>query len=235
MGWLGTIAAAVGLLIAMNGVPVLAGPPDLLKINTPVPADDPEADAVAEAGVMATTVAILHWQGEQGNENLARVVDVAVPNHIPAQAATFDIAAEKTATANAAATATAVAATAVANSVQATVSAQATSAALEAAALSATQEANAQAAATEAARATQTAQAKATTTAGASATAVAASVAATMSAEAAAVAAVPTAREISLPVPPLLALVPLLAAISGVILWRARREPFVLKANPVSV
>ena len=203
---------------------------------TPVPNG---AAGAAPASAMATTVAVLHWQGQQGAANLAHVSDVRVPNLLPAPVATVDASATQAAMAQVAATATASAAAEVARSVQGTIAASATASAVEAAALAATHEAGARAEATTAAQATRTARASASATrvsAAANATAIAAAVAATREAEVRAAAAAapppqPAPRHVS---PLLLALVPILGGLGGVAYWRTRKEPFVLKANVAS-
>jgi hypothetical protein len=218
---------------AQAGSGVRLAPPRQIEADTSDPETETGSTAESRASDMATTVAILHRQGEQGAENLARVSGIAVPNLMVVTEPPFDAAAQQIAVANAAATATAVAATAVERSVQATVEAQATSAAVEAAALAATQAAQSQAEATAAARATQTAKA----TVAADAARIAASVSATMEADRLALAAtaVPVAENAPIRLSPLLiALIPLFGGLFGVAFWRARKEPFVLKANPVN-
>jgi hypothetical protein len=214
--------ASVGLALTMSG-------------GLPAAASEPTAAAGEQASAMATTVAVLHWQGEQGAANLARVSDVKVPNLLPTPAPTVDTSADETAVANAAATATASASQEIARSVQATVAASATASAIEAAALEETREAGAKAEATAAAQATQTARASAAATrvsVAANATVIAAAVAATREAELRAAAAVPAPEPASFRLPPLLlALVPVLGGLSGLAYWRTRKEPFVLKAN----
>jgi hypothetical protein len=232
---LGVIATLGVLLMAPNAAPALGQ----FATNTPTAETRVGSGVRSEASSMATTVAVLHWQGEQGAENLALVSGIAVPNLLPLSEPSFDAGAEQTAVANAAATATAVTATEVALAVQATVEARATSSAVEAAALMATHEAESRVEAAAAASATRKASAMAaaaTSTANANATAVAASVSATMEADAMAAAAVPAVRSVPERMAPLLiALIPIFAGLGGIMIWRSRKEPFVLKANPVSM
>jgi hypothetical protein len=187
----------------------------------------------SEASHMAAIVAVLNRQGVQGPLNLRRVSAVAVSNLMTEPALVVDARAKRVAEAEAAESE-------IALSVQATVEAQAADAA-KAADLAAIEEA-------KSAAASATAAAIATETARNSAAEAAAALSAKQEAEmrAAEFAATnnvvtPAAAEVvSHAKSPdrmsflLVALTPMLGGVLGLRLWRSRKEPFVLKANPIS-
>lgn len=189
--------------------------------------------ATADASQMAAIAAVLNRQGVQSALTLQRVSAVAVPNLMTEPALVVDARAKRIAEAEAAEAE-------VALSVQATVEAQAAEAA-KAANLAAIEEAqSASASATAAAMATETARNSA---AEAAAVLLAKQEAAVRAAEFAATRNVetPAAAEVaSHPLLPdrmsflMIALTPMLGGVLGLRLWRSRKEPFVLKANPIS-
>jgi hypothetical protein len=197
----------------------------------------------SDASRMAAIVAVVNRQAVQGPVNLKRVSAVAVSNLMSKPALVVDARAKRAAEAEAAAAA-------IALTVQATVEAQEAEATRKAAALAAVQEAEVDAAASAmaAAIATETARASAAEAAALAAKQEAAAVlaakqeaeiraaevVATRNAEALAAAAVASNpkmldRMSSL----LIALTPMLGGALGFRLWRSRKEPFVLKANPI--
>jgi hypothetical protein len=224
--------------------------------NVADPETPTDSGATSEASRMAAIVAVVNRQGVQGAKNLQRVSAIAVPNLMPEPEFVIDARAERAAEANAAATAAAIAATDEANaaataaavaatevalSVQATVEAQDAEAASKAMALAAIQEAEAEvaASATAAAITTETtrdsaAEAAAALAAKQEARIHAVEVAATRNAETLAAAAVASNPKMPDRMSSLLiALTPMLGAVLGFRLWRSRKEPFVLKANPI--
>ena len=243
-----------GRVGAGNGSETLHAP---LRQSTTDAADlDPQANsgATSEASDMAAVVAVLNRQGVQGPLNLQRVSAVPVANLATEPQLVVDARAKRAAEAEAAAAELAL-------TVQATVEAQEAEAARKAAALAAVQKAEAESAAltTAAAIATETARASAAETAALAAkqeaaaalaakqeTAAilaakqeaeirAAEVAATKDAEALAAAAVESNPKMPDRMSSLLiALTLMLGAVLGFRLWRSRKEPFVLKANPIS-
>ena len=251
MGAPGPVASLSGASVG-EGTEVLPAP---LRQSTTEAADlemPTDSGAESEGSRISAIVAVVNRQGIQGAESLQRVSAIAVPNLVPEPEFVVDARVERAAEANAAATATAVAAADVALSVQATVEAQAASDASAAAALAVAQqvEADAAASAAVAADATATARAEATEAAIAMAAAretQAAAVAATREAEASVAAA--TARADALAAAAeaskrqftnrvsllLIALIPMVGGVLGLRFWRNRKEPFVLKAIPVSV
>jgi hypothetical protein len=188
--------------------------------------------ATTDAGHIAAIAAVLNHQGVQGPLTLQRVSAVAVPNLMTEPALVVDARAKRIAEAEATEAE-------VALSVQATVEAQAAEA-VKAADLEAIEEAqSAAASATAAAMATETArnsaaEAEAVLLAKQEAEVRAAEFAATKNVE------TPAAAEaVSHPLVPdrmsflMIALTPMLGGILGLRLWRSRKEPFVLKANPI--
>jgi hypothetical protein len=188
--------------------------------------------ATSEASHMADIVAVLNRQGVQGPLNLKRVSAVAVSNLMTEPALVIDARAKRVAEAEAAEAE-------IALTVQATVEAQAAEAA-KAADLAAIAEAkSAAASATAAAIATETtrnsaAEAAAALSAKQEAEMRAAEFAATKNVG------TPAADEVvSHSKSPdrmsflLIALTPMLGGVLGLRLWRSRKEPFVLKANPI--
>ena len=207
----------------------------------------------SDASRMAAIVAVVKRQGVQGPLNLRRGSAVAVSNQVAEPALVVDARAKRVAEAEAAAAA-------IALTVQAAVEAEEAEAARKVAALAAVQEAEADAAASAmaAAVATETARASAAEAAAlaakqeaAAALAAKQEAAAVLSAKqeagvrAAEVAAtrnaqtVAAAAVVSNPKMPdrmstlLIALTLMLGGILGLRLWRSRKEPFVLKANPI--
>jgi hypothetical protein len=204
---------------------------------------------------MADIVAVVNRQGVQGAEALKRVSAVPVSNLVAEPVLVVDARAKRAAEAE-------TAAAEIALTVQATVEAQEAEAASKAAALAAAQKAEAEAASstTAAAIATETARASAAEAAALAAKQEAAAALAAKQ-EAAAILAAKQESEIraaelaattrnaqalaaaaveSNPKMPdrmsslLIALTPMLGAVLGFRLWRSRKEPFVLKANPIS-
>lgn len=218
---------AGGALALLVGAP-LAGPPVSAAHLSP---SVPMAGAIArwQTGEHEDETAVLSRQGAEGMAALQRLTAVEVDNPLPAPEVTIDFGAtataeavaSATAVANIDATATAAAATTVALAVEATMEAEATSAASTATAI-----ARQEAAASATAEAEQRAAERATATARARRATPAAAV----------MAAVPPAagdapgagREALLPI----ALLPPLASLLGVAIWRRQREPFLLKAKP---
>ena len=209
-----------------------------------LPPSATEIDVAAEAGRMATVVAVLNRQGEQGVASLEQVAPFSIDNPLPPPRPVIDAAAEQAATAKAAAEAQAVAA--------ATAEAQAAAADATATANAANAEATAVALAVQA---TVTAREAADATATAAAAAELRSASATATAQAQSLRAAERRQtramliatpEIIAAVSPAtggsaggksitlvsLALIPVLLCALTLRLWR-RQEPFVLKAKPV--
>jgi hypothetical protein len=211
--------------------------------------------ATSEASDMAAIVAVLNRQGVQGPLNLQRVSAVPVANLATEPELVVDARTKRAAEAEAAASELAL-------TVQATVEAQEAEAARKAAALAAVQKAEAESAAsiTAAAIATETARASAAEAAALTAKQEAAAalaakqetaaiLAAKQEAEVRAAEVAATTRNAqalaaaaveSNPKMPdrmsslLIAFTLILGAVLGFRLWRSRKEPFVLKANPIS-
>ena len=201
--------------------------------------------ATSEASDMAAIVAVLNRQGVQGPLNLQRVSAVPVANLAREPELVVDARTKRAAEAEAAAAELAL-------TVQATVEAQEAEAARKAAALAAVQKAESESAAsiTAAAIATETARASAAEAAALAAKQeTAAILAAKQEAEVRAAEVAATTRNAqalaaaaveSNPKMPdrmsslLIAFTLMLGAVLGFRLWRSRKEPFVLKANPIS-
>ena len=188
--------------------------------------------ASSEASRMAAVVAVVNRQGVQGPLNLKRVSAVEVPNLMTEPELVVDARAKRVAEAEAAEAE-------IALSVQATVEAQAAEAA-KAANLAAIEEAESEAAsATAAAIATETARNRAADAAAAllakqEAEVRAAEFAATRNVE------TPVATEVVRDSTSpdrmsflMIALTPMLGGVLGFRIWRSRKEPFVLKVNPI--
>ena len=196
------------------------------------PESPANSGATSEASRMAAILAVVNRQGVQGPRNLRRVSAVAVSNPMTMPALVVDARAKRAVEADAAAAEIAI-------TVQATVEAQEAEAASKAAALAAIQAAEADAAALAEAAAianktarASTAEAAAILSAKQEARVHAAEVTATRNVESVA------AAGVSNPMVPdrvsslLIALTPMLGGVLGLRLWRGRKEPFVLKANP---
>jgi hypothetical protein len=213
-----------------NGTEALLAP--LGQSTTDAPAVDPpsNSDVTSEANRMAAIVAVVNRQGVQGPLNLRRVSAVAVSNTVSIPALVVDARAKRAAEADAAAAE-------IALTVQATVVAQEAEAASKAAALAAIQESEADAAASATAAAiarNSAAEVAAALLANQEAEVRAAEFAATRNVE------TPVAAEVVRdPLLPdrmsslLIALTPLLGGVLGLRIWRSRKEPFVLKPNPI--
>jgi hypothetical protein len=186
----------------------------------------------SEASRMAAVTAVVNRQGVQGPLNLRRLSAVEVPNLMTEPELVVDARAKRVAEAEAAEAE-------IALSVQATVEAQAAEAA-KVANLAAIEDA-------ESAAASATAAAIATETARNSAADAAAALLAKQEAEVRAAEFAAT-RNVEAPVPAevvtdstspdrmsflMIALTPMLGGVLGLRIWRSRKEPFVLKANPI--
>ena len=206
---------------AGNGAAALLAP--LRQATTDAAPEPPSSTgATSEARRLAAVVAVVNRQGTQGPEILRRVSAVAVPNLMTMPVLVVDARAKRAVDADAAAAE-------IALTVQATVEAQEAEAASKAAALAATQGAEADAAASATAAA---AEAAAMMSAKQEARVHAAEVVATRNAKPV-VAAVASNRVLPDRMSSLLiALTPMLGGVLGLRLWRGRKEPFVLKANP---
>jgi hypothetical protein len=248
----GAVATFIALTILTTstsamGAPLLQAATDAADLEPPI-----SSAAPSEASRMAAIMAVVNRQGVQGPLNLKRVSAVAVSNLMTEPELVVDARAKRAAEAEAAAAA-------IALTVQATVEAQEAEAT---AAASATAEAEAKAAASVTAAASATAAAEATAAAIATETARdsahaaavlaakqeaaavlsakqeaavrAAEVTATRNAQTLAAASVAINQKMSDQMSLLLiALTPMLGGALGFRLWRSRKEPFVLKANPV--
>ena len=204
-----------------------------------LPPSATEIDVAAEAGRMATVVAVLNRQGEQGVASLEQVAPFSIDNPLPPPRPVIDAAAEQAATAKAAAEAQAVAAaTAEAQAAAADATATANAANAEATAVALAVQATVTA--REAADATATAAAAELRSASATAQSLRAAerrqTRAMLIATPEIIAAVSPAtggsaggKSITLVS---LALIPVLLCALTLRLWR-RQEPFVLKAKPV--
>jgi hypothetical protein len=230
----------------------LQAPLQQLSTNPTEPETPAEPGVASEDSRMAAVVAMVDRHGIQGFENLQRVSAIPVPNLMLDPELVVDAGTKRAAEADAAAKAAALAATAVAVSVQATVEAQEAEAASTATALAAIEEADAQAAASATAEAEVAASATAAVVATAAARASADEAAAALAAkreaafrsvEAAATRDLDTLAAAAVASDPkmpgrmsslLIALTPLLGGLLGFRLLRLKKEPFVLKANPVN-
>jgi hypothetical protein len=249
----GAVAAFISLILIVNTASTLGAPsavasslgtgggvgdrteallaPLRQSTTDAAPESPANSGATSEAGRMAAFVAVVNRQGVQGPRNLRRVSAVAVSNPMTMPALVVDARTKRAVEANAAAAE-------IALTVQATVEAQEAEAASKAAALAAIQEAEADAAA---------AAAIANKTAGASTAEAAAMLSAKQETRvrAAELTAASNAASVAVtgvdnrPLPDrmsslLIALTPMLGGVLGLRLWRGRKEPFVLKANPTS-
>ena len=242
---LGAIAALSATILLSNAVPAsgAAGPDPLLawggidagagsvafRAPTTQSTDTPdpltETDSADEGGRVNAMVAVLSQQAVRSVRNLARVSAVAVPNLTSRADFVVDARAERASVASAAAAAVAVAQAEAeaARSTTAALEAQTASDAATAAELAAAQQADAEVAA-------RTAQLAAVSAAHE------AQAAATREAEAFAAAAEASKRQLTNRVAMLvIALTVMAGGILGIRFWRNRKEPFVLKAVPVSV
>jgi hypothetical protein len=183
---------------------------------------------------MAAIVAVVNRQGVRGPQNLRRVSAVAVSNPMTMPVLVVDARVKRAAEADAVAAE-------IALTVQATLEAQEAEAASKAAALAAIQgaEADAAASATAAAIAAETvrastAEAAAMLSAKQEARVNAADMTATRNAESVAAAVASNSMVPDRMSSLLIALTPMLGGVLGLRLWRGRKEPFVLKANPTA-
>jgi hypothetical protein len=196
----------------------------------------PFAETPAPSGVTgeverrATAVAILNRQGAEGTESLQRLSTVAVDNPLPLPEPAMIARVQQTAEASAGARASAATATAVARGAEVTAVAEATAAA-QATATAISAEATASAASTATAVA---AVSKPATPAAASPVARAPRATPEAAAAMAAVAPPLSGGPPDWERVPLLpaALLPAIAGLLAVLIWRRTSEPFVLKAKP---
>jgi hypothetical protein len=242
------------VLATVGSDPVLSGT-GVLRAQSAEPQDIPStAGATGEASRMAAMVAVLNRQGMEGVKNLERVSAMAVPNLTVRPEFVVDTRLERAAEANAAAIAAevseakvAAAEAGAARSMREATEAQVVSDTAAAAALAgqqadaaaatrASQEAAERAAQDARAAAERAAQDARTAALAAAREAEASAAVATAQADALAAAAEASNRQRSKQVLLLLGTLILLAGgVLGFRLWRNRKEPFVLKAIPVTM